>query len=241
MFTKFKTWFNKEWEETKVLFKTLPILPVVLFVVSVVAMNLMAAKLIVDEYWISLDAGIVISWLAFLTMDMLVKRFGPRAAIKVNLFAAFINIIVMCLLTIAAVIPGDWALNDYGTGMNWWIIGASTSAFIISGIVNSVICYLIKKSFKKNPNGVASYAASSYISTFIGQFIDNLVFALIFTYPAFGITIPAMFMFAFAGAVVELLCQIIFSPVGFKVAERWRKQNIGKEYIELVQSNNEIL
>lgn len=240
MFIKLKEWFNKEVEETKVLFRSIPILPVVLFVISVVAMNLMAAKLIVDESWISLDAGIVISWLSFLTMDMLVKRFGPRAAIKVNLFAAMINIVVMALLTIAAVIPGDWALNDYGTGMNWWIIGASTAAFIVSGIVNSIIGFIIKKTFK-NQQGVAAYTTSSYVSTFIGQFVDNLIFALIFTFPAFGITILAMFMFALAGAVVELICQIIFSPIGFRIAERWRKLDIGREYIDLVESRNEVL
>lgn len=246
---KLKNWLKNEVSETKVLFKSLPLVPTTLFIVSVVAMNLMAAKALVNESWIALDAGILVSWFSFLTMDMIVKRFGPRAAIKVNLLAVFVNLVVMGLLTIAAVMPGDWALNDYGTGTNWWIIGASTAAFIISGVVNSFIGWAIKKMFKKNPNGVGAYIASSYVSTTVGQFVDNLVFALIFTFPASIIglwgmermTVLALIMYAAVGAVVELLCQVVFSPIGYKVAENWRKHDVGKDYIELIESRNEVL
>lgn len=236
-----KEWFGREVQETKVLFRCIPIVPVIIFIVSVIAMNLMASKLIVNTSWLSLDAGIVVSWISFLTMDMLVKRFGPRAAIKVNLLAVFVNIIVMLLFTAAAFIPGDWALNDYSTGINWWIIGASTAAFIVSGVVNSILAWAIRKMFKKNQNGVACYITSSYISTMVGQFVDNLVFAFIFTFWFGGLTVLAMFMFAVTGAVVELICEIIFSPIGYRVSENWRKQDIGKEYIELVQFNKESL
>lgn len=241
MIEKINNWIKLEAQETKALLKSIPVVPVILFVISVIAMNLMASKLIVNMEWLSLDAGITISWLSFLMMDMLVKRFGPRAAIKINLFAMVINIIVMLLFTIAAVIPGDWVLNDYATSINWWIIAASTLAFVVSGIVNSFLGWAIKVSFKKNPNGVAAYVTSSYVSTAIGQFVDNLVFAFAFTYWFGGLTIPAVMMFAATGAVVELICQIIFSPVGYRVAEKWRKTNVGSEYIELVQANNRVL
>lgn len=39
-------------------------------------------------------------------------------------------------------------------------------------------------------------------------------------------------MFALCGMIVELIFQIIFSPIGFKIANRWKKENIGEEYIE---------
>lgn len=235
--SKIIKWFKKELNETKVLLKSIPATVMTLFVVSIVAMNLLASKLIVDASWIALDAGIIVSWLSFLTMDMVVRRFGPRASIKLSIVASLLNIVVMAVFTIAALIPGDWMLNDYGTGMNWWIIGASTAAFIASGVVNSVTHWAIEKIFK-DKHSFKSYAVSSYASTMLGQFVDNLVFALVFTVPAFGIGFLPTLMFALTGAVVELICQVVFSPVGYRVAEQWRKEGIGEEYIRLVETTN---
>ena len=235
---KIKNWIKREWIETRTLLKCIPASVMTLFVISIVAMNLLASKLIVDASWIALDAGIIVSWLSFLTMDMIVKRFGPKASIKLSIIASILNIIVMFVFTIAAVIPGDWMLNDYGTGMNWWIIGASTAAFIASGVVNSLSNWAIEKVFK-NKHSFKAYAISSYASTMLGQFVDNLVFALVFTVPAFGLGFLPTLMFALTGAVVELICQVIFSPLGYKVAEKWRKQNIGSEYLKLMENEDE--
>lgn len=235
---KIKNWLKKEFNETKVLLKGVPAIVMTLFVLSIVAMNLLASKLIVDASWIALDAGITVSWLSFLTMDMIVKRFGPKASIKLSILASLLNVIVMAVFTFAALIPGEWMLNDYATGMNWWIIAASTAAFIISGIVNSITHWAIEKMFK-NKHEFKVYAVSSYASTMLGQFVDNLVFALVFTVPAFRIGFLPTFMFALTGAIVELICQIVFSPIGYKVAEKWRKDSIGEEYIRLMEKNNE--
>lgn len=229
-----KEWLKKEYIETKLLLKNIPAIVMTLFVVSIVAMNLLASKLIVDASWIALDAGITVSWLAFLTMDMVVKRFGPKASIKLSIIASLINVIVMYVFTLAALIPGDWALNDYASGMNWWIILASTVAFIVSGIVNSITNWMIQKSFK-NRHEFKAYAISSYASTMLGQFVDNLVFALVFTVPAFGIGLLPTLMFALTGAVVELICQIVFSPIGYKVANNWKDQGIGDEYLKYIE------
>lgn len=235
---KFKIWLTKEIKETKILLKEIPAMVMTLFVISIVAMNLLASKLIIDTNWIALDAGIAVSWLSFLTMDIIVKRFGPKASIKLSIIASLLNIIVMAVFTIAALIPGDWMLNDYASGMNWWIIGASTAAFIASGIVNSISNWVIEKIFK-DKHSFKSYAVSSYASTMLGQFVDNLVFALVFTVPAFGIGALPTLMFALTGAIVELICQIIFSPIGYKVAEKWRQNNIGQEYLALLEVNDE--
>ena len=230
---KIKTFIKNELQETALLLKSIPALTMTFFVVSIVAMNLLASKLIVDESWIALDAGITVSWLAFLTMDMIVKRFGPKASIKISIVAAGINVVVMLVFTIAALIPGMWALNDYATGMNWWIIGASTAAFVVSGVVNSVVNWAIARLFK-NKNKFKAYAVSSYVSTGVGQFVDNLVFALVFTVPAFGLATLPTFMFAMTGAIVELLCQVVFSPIGYKVANKWKQAGIGQEYLDFI-------
>ena len=246
--TKFKNWLVDEWKETKILLRNTPALPFVFFVISITTMNLLAAKALVNESWIALDCGILVSWLSFLSMDMLVRRYGPKASIKLSILASLINIVVMAVFTVAALVPGDWALNDYSQRENWWIIGASTAAFVVSGIVNSILNWLIRKAFKKNPNGKLAYMASAYGSTMVGQFVDNLVFALVFTFPASMIglwgmspmTVPAMFMMAAVGAVVELICEIIFSPIGYKVCQKWEKQGVGKEYLDYMEAKKVI-
>lgn len=231
-----KKWIKKEWHETKLLLKAMPATVTTFFVLSIVVMNLLASKLVVDASWIALDAGFAISWLAFLTMDMVVRRFGPKASIKLSIIAALINAFVMAIFTLAALIPGDWALNEYASGMNWWIIGASTTAFIVSGIVNSITHHILKMQFK-NKHSFKSYAVCSYASTMLGQFVDNLIFALLFTMPAFGISFIPTLMCAVTGALVELVCQIIFSPLGYKVANNWRAQGIGEEYLKFIEDN----
>ncbi|MBO4217758.1 MAG: hypothetical protein J5940_07415, partial [Clostridia bacterium] len=64
-----------------VLERSIPSAVAALFVVSVVAMNLLANKS-VDTHtdWLALDCGIIFSWAVFLLMDTVTKRFGPRAA-----------------------------------------------------------------------------------------------------------------------------------------------------------------
>lgn len=87
MFTKFKTWLKKDWHETKVLFKCLPALPFAILSAALIAMNFLANKGIVSQSWFSMDAGIIVSWVSFLAGDTLVKRFGAKAAIKINIAA----------------------------------------------------------------------------------------------------------------------------------------------------------
>lgn len=238
--TKLKNWLKKEAKETRILLKCIPAPVFTLFVISIVAMNLLANKLIVNESWIALDAGILCSWIAFLAMDIMVRRFGPKASTKIAVVGLFFNLIVAAVFALAALIPGDWALNDYATATSWWVIGASTAAFLVSAIANNLMYWIIRRAFKKNPEGVGAHIMSSWVSTALGQFIDNLTFALIFTLPfnasiGVSITVGGLFGFAAAGAVVELICEVIFTPVGWRISERWRRQGIGIEYLIATQ------
>ena len=42
------------------------------------------------------------------------------------------------------------------------------------------------------------------------------------------------------GMVIELIGQMIFSPIGFKIANSWRKNNVGQEYVDLVKEAQEV-
>lgn len=238
--TKLKSWFKKDWNETKTLFRCLPALPFAVLCAALIAMNILANKTIVNETWIALDAGICVSWISFLAGDMLVKRFGPKAAFKVSIAAILVQLMAVGLLAVGGALP--WGTNaDPITGFDGlfcsagliWPLSAGTVAFIIAMLVDTFLNWAIfsrmrdKKSFK-------SYAVASYVSTAVGQFVDNFVFGLLFTYAAGYVEFTSLFLFAGVGALVELLCQIFLSPIGYKIADSWRKNKVGQAYVELV-------
>ena len=74
-------------------------------------MNLLANKTILQLDWIALDAGIVISWLSFMSMDVITKHFGPKASTKVSIFATFINVLVCFVFWVVSIIPSQ--ADDY--------------------------------------------------------------------------------------------------------------------------------
>ena len=85
-FFSYKNWILKEKEETIILLRNIPAIVVSLFVVSVICMNLLANKTLLQTHWIALDGGILISWLSFMCMDIITKYFGPKASNKIAAF-----------------------------------------------------------------------------------------------------------------------------------------------------------
>ncbi|HBN12465.1 MAG TPA: hypothetical protein DD415_02510 [Clostridiales bacterium] len=242
-----KQLLKKEFNEFCVLLKSVPTLVVVLFIMSVFSMNLLANKSIdIPFSWLALDCGIIVSWFAFFTMDILTKRFGPKAATQITVLAIAVNLFFCLLLFIGSVIPGMWgesfvdgsenvingALNNTFGG-TWYVVLGSTAAFLISAIVNNLSNFGIGKLFKKNPDGLGAYVMRAYVSTAAGQFVDNLTFALIVSHFFFGWTIVQCLTCAATGMLVELLCEGLFFYPGFAITCRWQKNSVGEEYLKL--------
>lgn len=230
--------------EVLILERSIPGVVLALFVLSIVCMNLLANKSINLPFdWMALDCGIIFSWLTFLVMDMITKHFGPRAATIVSIMALIINLFMALMLFIGSVIPGMWG-ESYVEGNEtlingvldntfkgtWYVLMGSSIAFMVSAIVNAWINWGIGKTFKKDSFG--AFAARSYVSTIIAQFVDNLVFALIVSHNFFGWTMTQCLVCAATGAACELLCEVIFSPIGYRVAANWKKNNVGAAYFE---------
>lgn len=242
-----------EWKEFKVLLRSVPTLLIVLFVVSVVGMNLLANKSInLPVSWMALDCGIIVSWLSFLIMDMITKHFGPKAATEISLFALSINLFFCLLMFLGSILPGVWGESfvegsenvinqalDNTFGGTWYVLLGSTTAFVVSSLVNNFSNWGIGKLFKNKPDSCLAYVLRSYVSTAIGQFIDNIVFALMVSYFFFGWTLLQCFVCALTGMMAELLCEVIFSFIGYKVCNKWKKQGIGKEYFDLKNKQGE--
>lgn len=228
---------KKELQEYKKLLYTIPSWVLTMFVVSIAGMNLFANKSInLPVSWLALDCGIVFSWMAFLSMDIVVKQFGAKASIRLTILSTLMNIILSFLFFLGSVIPGSWgesfngnpevvnsALNNTVKG-NWYIVFGSAVAFIVAGVVNSLLNEGVGNLCKKD--NFKSFAIRTYVSTTIGQFVDNLVFALIVSQVLFGWTFIQCITCAATGAICELLFEVIFSPVGWKICVKWKNDGV---------------
>ena len=126
------------------------------------------------------------------------------------------------------------AVNTLFAG-SWQVLLASSIAFIVSAIVNNTMNWSIGKVFAKKNCPKTEYVTRAYISTMIGQFVDNwifnfILFIVLFKDPSWSIL--SVTTCAALGAVVELIMEIIFSPLGYKIVQKWRKENIGQGYID---------
>lgn len=235
-----------EIEDYKVLLRNVPALTMVFFVLSIVSMNVFAGKELLNVQYLALDCGFLLSWISFLCMDMLTKRFGAKAAIKLSFLSLVINLVCCGIFWVISNIGNNWsayytyeneianaALNDTFGG-TWYVLLGSTIAMAVASIVNAVINAGIGRRMKKN--NFTAYAVRSYVSTAFGQFVDNFVFAMLVSVNFFGWNMTQVIMCSLTGAVAELLAEVIFSPVGFKACRNWESKGVGQEYLDYVTS-----
>ena len=244
-----KTFLKRERLEMGILLRSIPATVVTLFVVSVISMNLLANKTLLRLEWIALDGGILISWLSFMCMDIITKHFGPKASNRISLLASGITLLTCMIFFVASIIPSsadDYAAFDGIFGGTWFILLASTVAFLSSALLNNTVNWMIGRCFRRNPDGKAAYAMRTYVSTFVGQFFDNFLFSVIvfmgfapLFWDGFCWTLLQCTMCALTGAVAELIMEILFSPIGYRITQRWHKESVGKEYLNYVKAVKE--
>ena len=249
--TKIKTFFSELFYEIKLLQRSVPAALLALFVTSVVAMNLLANKSIdLHLDWLALDCGILFSWLAFLMMDILTKRYGVRAANIISVMALLINLFASLVFIAASYIPGTWS-QSYVNGSEsiinfaldgtfrsaWYVIIGSSVAFIASAFLNNFLNHAIGKLFTRK--NFLAFSVSSYASTFIGQFVDNFLFAVIVSLNFFGWSILQCVMCALTGAVAELLMEVVFSPIGYRVVKKLDADGVGKDWVEYIEEKKQ--
>ncbi len=242
---KIKVWFIREKRETEILLRSIPVMVVTLFVVSVICMNLLANKTLIQLDWIALDGGILISWLSFMCMDIITKHFGPKASNKISILAAAINLLTCLIFFVVSIIPSN--ASDYTAfnsifGGTWFILLGSTVAFLSSAVINNMLNWTIGKACGKNFDEKFVYRAQTYISTFVGQFLDNFIFSVIvfvgfapIFWDGFHWTVLQCATCALTGAIAELIMEIIFSPIGYRIVTKWKTNSVGKEYLEYIE------
>ena len=232
---------RREHEDLKLLMRSIPSLTITLFVLSVVCANLMANKELVNYKYVAVDCGTVFSWIMFLCMDVICKRWGGRAAMKVSLLALVINLWVCGSFALLSLAPGKWgAFYDSGLlevnsalnvtfGGSWYVVLGSSIAFLISSAVNALLNSAIGAATKLA--GFRAFALRSYVSTAVAQLVDNLIFTTLVSKIFFGWTWTQVLVCALIQAAWELLCEVLFSGFGYKVVCNWEKNQVGQDYL----------
>lgn len=233
--------------QTKDAMRAIPGTVTAIFILSVVMMNLLANKSIFNLPWLASTAGIFVSWVTFLCMDSVCKRFGYKAATILNTVGMIVNLLSAVLFMLIVKIPGIWAASFAGAteeisgainaGLDatfssaWYIVIGSAVAMFLGGVVNSVMNHLVGVKLD-NQGTYKEFAIRSFVSTAAGQFVDNFVFAFFVSYIFFGWSIKQVFVCSFMMMLLELAFEIVFSPIGYSVAKMWKRENVGHEYIE---------
>ena len=243
----FIKWLRDEYELTKILLRSIPAPVVALFVISVIAMNILANKTLVQTDYLALDGGILISWLSFLSMDVVVKHFGPKASNRMSIFAIMVNLLICLIFFIVSIIPSE--ADDYTAfntiiGGTWFILLSSTIAFLCSALLNNFLNFTVGKMFKKSPDGKLAFFTRSYVSTFIAQFFDNFIFSLLtfmlfapIFWDGFHWTFIQCLTCSLLGALLELVMEAIFSPLGYLISKNWKKGNVGQQYFDYLNKD----
>lgn len=224
----------------KLLLDNVPTMMTLFFVTGTLVMNLSASKVVFDLGVVAGTGGIILSWLPFLCMDTVSKHLGARASIMLNILSSIFNILATIFLAIVAAIPTaqDYTAFNSTFGAVWFIVLASNVAFILSGVVNSLLNVSIGKLFKNKTSGLEFFTRSA-ISTFIGQVIDNFVFMWLL----YGIFAPIYWGMkpmsvvtclgtGVLGGLLELICELILTPVGYAIVKRWQRDGVGKAYLD---------
>ena len=232
--------------EAKILLRSIPAAVVTLFAVSVVCMNLLANKTLVQLPWIALDGGILISWLSFMCMDVITKHFGPRASTMISLYAVGINLLTCLIFFVASAIPStanDYTAFDGIFGGTWFVLLGSPVAVLCSAVINNLLNAAVGRLFRRDPDGRLAFAMRSYVSTFIGQLLDNFIFSvLVFVlfapifWDGFCWTVLQCLTCALTGALAELFLEIVFSPIGYRITKRWQRERVGAAYFDYIKN-----
>jgi len=114
-------------------------------------------------------------------------------------------------------------------GGTWYVVLGSATAMLISSVVNSVLNERIGK--KADKGGYKGFAIRSFISTLVAQWVDNFVFTSLVSHVFFGWNWTQVIICSTTSMLLELLAEMIFSPIGYRVSKDWEKDGVGETYL----------
>ena len=238
-------YFDRIRKEYTLLLRSIPSTVIAAFVLSVVLMNLLAGRELYRSDYFCLNTGLALSWISFLCMDCICKRFGAKAAARVSVFAMAVNVFCAVLFWVLMQTPGRWAgyyaASDPSVGEMitqgidstfagaWYVVAGSSIAMLASALVNAFTNQWIGE---RSDNGrYSGFAIRSLVSTSLAQLVDNFVFSALVSHVFFGWTWTQVIICSFTSMIIELAFEAVFSPLGFRISKKWEKANVGENYL----------
>lgn len=195
------------------------------YFVGTITQNILAIKTFEFHGVSTVAGGVLLTWLAFASGDIITEILGRRAAIRCILIGAATNLLFCGICAIAVALPGNnpYVAECYALvlGNTWRISLASAIAYIGGGYVNTIIMDNLHKR-----DGVKGYSFRAILSTIIGQLVDDYAFIFL-AFAPFGISaienpwsaILIMPLFSWA---VETFTGIISTPLAKAVVDKVR-------------------
>ena len=111
-------WPVRGWDMLSTLLRSVPAGVTAAFLAAVVAMNFLARYTLVSLPYLALNAGIFVSWVTFLLMDVVTRHYGARAANILSLLAVAVNLAYTLLCLVISRIWSYPALDSF-VGGQW--------------------------------------------------------------------------------------------------------------------------
>lgn len=241
-------YLRSTWEEYKILLRSVPSMVIAVFVLSVVLMNLLASRELYRSDYFCLNTGLALSWISFLCMDCICKRFGAKAATRISILAIGVNMLCAVIFWGLMLTPGQWAAfysasdpevgHMISAGIDstfanaWYIVVGSSAAMFASSVVNSSLNQMIGA--MADHGNYRGFAARSLISTCAAQFVDNFVFSAMVSHVFFGWTWMQVLICSFTSMIIELAFEAAFSPLGYSISKGWEREKVGQSYVDML-------
>jgi len=212
----------------KLTFQAAIVIILSIYMMGSLAQNLLAVKTFGSPTLAIATGGTLISWIVFLSMDIITEVWGKKPAIRIFWLSAILNLAFTGIAWIAIAIPGtspDFIDSQYATvlGTGWRIALGSIVAFVLGNYVNTGLMYTLRIRAKDKRNS-KSFAFRALLSTFLGQLVDNALFYLI-AFSPLGITsvehswIFLLEMTAFVTAA-ETILEALIVPLTAKITHK---------------------
>ena len=215
-----------------------PTLLVVFIAMTLFSMNILANKNIaIGSDFLALDTGTTISWIVFLSLDIITKQRGAKTANAISVVCCLLNLFFCFLLFVGSKVPGSWGeaytyvseadiintVLDNTLGGTWYVVAMSALSFVAAAFVNNYVFQFIGLIIPKRASKSVSFFVQSLVSTLIGQFVDNMMFSLLVGHFFFGWTLIQCIGCALFTMTVEFIIQIVFTPIAYRFINKTQR------------------
>lgn len=190
-----------------------------LFAVSLLISNIIAAKQVLLPFGIIMTAAVFIFPITYILSDVFSEVYGYRWSrlTAYMAFAANLFMVIVFSLVIVTPAPSFWTHQEaFQTvlGNTPRILFASLSAFMIGDLINDRV---FKRMKEKHPIDHKGFGWRAIISSFVGEVIDSLIFLPIAFLGQMPINNLAVMLIT--QVLIKTGYEIVILPITYKVVQ----------------------